>query len=136
MMRRAMLIAWMYLLTINVWTGGPLLAVWVGSRVQGGGPPSMTAVFVVAATLAAVSVGLVKLLAVAGRRYDELAGRHPTVRAHAPWLRSMRGERPHMERGDTRPGGLELALVVSVVLAVIAFEVWFFFFAGSSIGHA
>jgi hypothetical protein len=26
-------------------------------------------------------------------------------------------------------------VVVSVVLCVVAFEVWFFFFAGSSIGH-
>jgi hypothetical protein len=62
-MRRIALAALMALLAINVWTGGPLLALWIGSRVQSGGDSSMiikpiTAV-VVFASLAAISFALV-----------------------------------------------------------------------------
>jgi hypothetical protein len=46
----------------------------------------------------------------------------------------MRGERPHDERQRARDlSPLEWILIVSVVVAVIAFEVWFFFFSGSPI---
>jgi hypothetical protein len=48
-------------------------------------------------------------------------------------MRSLRGERP--ELAEKRPlTGFEKALVGAVVAGGIAFEVWFFFFAGSSIG--
>ena len=33
----------MSLTTINIWTGGPLFALWVGSRVQSSGPLTFTA---------------------------------------------------------------------------------------------
>ena len=56
-----------------------------------------------------------------------------TQRRTAPWLRSMRGERPELahQQGLT---GFEKGLAAAVVLGVVAFEGWFFFFAGSSIG--
>jgi hypothetical protein len=65
--------------------------------------------------------------------YQSATGTLPTVRSHAPWLRSMRGERPE-HGGSARISGAEKIVVVSVVLAALAFEVWFFFFSGSSIG--
>src|SRR5919106_1925476 len=86
-------IAFAALLTIvglNVWTGGPLFALWVGSRVQGSGPPTMGAVFVVVIVLAAVCLALAVLFARLNRRYLEMSGQAPTVRQHTPWLRSMR----------------------------------------------
>jgi hypothetical protein len=45
----------------------------------------------------------------------------------------MRGERPELahQQGLT---GFEKGLAAAVVLGVVAFEAWFFFFAGSSIG--
>ena len=36
--KRFLLAALMALLVLNLWTGGPLLALWLGSRVQGDGP--------------------------------------------------------------------------------------------------
>jgi len=65
--------------------------------------------------------------------YREATGTLPTVRAHAPWLRSMRGERPDYD-GTASISGAERIIVVTVVLAAAAFEVWFFFFSGSPIG--
>ena len=50
------------LLSVNVWTGSPLFALWVGSQVQGDGPPTMGAIAVTAITLLAVSITLVQLL--------------------------------------------------------------------------
>jgi hypothetical protein len=125
------LTAAMTLAAVNIWTGSPLLALWVGSKLQGTGPPKMSSVAVVAITMAAISLGLIRLLTILGRRHDRLTGRTPRVSAHAPWLRSMRGERPVYpgERADVTT--LERILVLMVVLAVLAFEIWFLFYSGS-----
>jgi hypothetical protein len=123
----------MALATLNAWTGSPLAAVWVGSRVQGNGPPEMGAIFVVAATMGVISFGLVKLLHALGAAYDRLAGRKPSIRAHTPWLRSMRDGRPQETARETGLSALDTVLVASVILAVTAFEIWFFFFSESPI---
>jgi hypothetical protein len=131
-------IAFAALLTIvglNVWTGGPLLALWVGSRVQGSGPPTMGAVFVVVVVLAAVCLVLAFLFGRLNEAYLAMTGQAPTVRQHTPWLRSMRGERPQyqgVERTLTTP---ERILVGMVVIAFVLFEIWFFFFSGSPIDN-
>lgn len=131
-MGRLGLLCGMAVAAVNVWTGAPLAALWVGSRVQGGGPPTMGAVFVVVAVLAVLVVALVRLLSVLGTRYDERLGIRQ-VRRHVPWLRSMRGERPHQLGEAIQISALDRVLIVTVVLAVTAFEVWFFFFSGSPI---
>ena len=85
----------MAFLALNVWTGSPLLAVWLGSKVQGEeSQPSMGAYAVVILALIAFSWGLYQLLKLVMGAYQEATGTTPTVRSHAPWLRSMRGERP------------------------------------------
>ena len=133
-LQRIVLVCAMSLTTINIWTGGPLFALWVGSRVQSSGPPSMAAVGVVAVVLGAVSFGLVRLIARFDAAYDRLTGGGARVGRHVPWLRSMRGERPHYEKQHARDlSPLEVILIVSVVAAVAVFEIWFFFFSGSSI---
>src|SRR5215212_445656 len=131
--KRVALAASIALATVNIWTGGPALALWIGSRAQGSGPATMLSVFVVIAVLGVVSLGLVRLIAALERAYDRCTGSGPTVRAHTPWLRSMRGERP-VYPGD-RPGltAPERILVIVAVIAVALFEVWFFFFSGSPI---
>ena len=121
------------LASLNIWTGGPLLALWVGSRVQGSGPPTMTAIFVVAVVLAAVSLGLVRLIALLQDAYEKRSGGMRGVRAHTPWLRSMRGERPVYPGESPRLSAPERILVVMATVAVAALEVWFFFFSGSPI---
>ena len=67
-----------------------------------------------------------------GAMHDALAGR-PAGRRQSPWMRAF-------NTPDERGGGgglraLDKVLVGAVVLAALAFEVWFFLFAGSSIGH-
>jgi hypothetical protein len=132
-LKRAGLLAAMSVLTLNVFTGSPLMALWLGSRVQGSGPPTMEAFFTFLCTLAAGSFVLVKLIAAAGRAHDELVGRQPTVRTHLPWLRSLRGERPHEAGAKVGLSALDVILVIAVMLAVVAFEIWFFFYSSSPI---
>ncbi len=131
-------IAFAALLTIvglNVWTGGPLLALWVGSRVQGSGPPTMGAVFVVVVVLAIVCFVLAALFGRLTRRYQEMTGQAPTVSQHTPWLRSMRGERPQYAGVEPTLTAPERILVGMVVVAFVLFEVWFFFFSASPIDN-
>jgi len=124
----------MAFLALNVWTGSPLLALWIGSRVQGDdSQPSMGAFAVVILTLIVFSVGLYQLLKRTSHAYREATGTQPTVRTHAPWLRSMRGERPD-HGGTASISGAERIVVVTVIVAAAAFELWFFFLSGSSIG--
>lgn len=122
------------LLALNVWTGSPLLALWIGSRVQGSGPPSMGAVVVVIVALIVISWLLYQALKLTGRAYDDLPGHTPTVRSHQPWLRSMRDERPEYADVKQPASATERIVVLAVILAAAVFEVWFFFFSGSSIG--
>jgi hypothetical protein len=122
------------LCSINLWTGAPLFAVWVGSKVQGNlNNLSMTAVFSVIAVLAAMVFGLAFVLTWLNSKYDELTGRPPAARHTSPWLRSMRDEREEDTRRKYGISAVERVVVVSVVAAVLAFEIWFFFFAGSSL---
>jgi hypothetical protein len=123
----------MALATLNLWTGGPLLALWIGSRLQGEGGPSMLAVGVAAVSLGLISYVLVRLLARLDAAYGRITGRPTSVTRHVPWLRSMRGERPHVQKHARELSPLEVVLIVSVVTVVLLFEVWFFFYSGSPI---
>ena len=120
-------------LALNIWTGAPLLALWIGSRVQGSETQtSMTAIVVVVGCLAGFSIGLYQALKHVMHAYQEATGTLPTVRTHTPWLNSLSGERPAYTA--TRISGAERVIVVTVVIAALVFEVWFFFFSGSPIG--
>jgi hypothetical protein len=133
MAKRVVLAAATMLISINIWTGFPLLAVWVGSQVAGESGLSMGALFAVVAVLAvSVTAGVVALTWLSAQ-YDELTGRPPSARRTSPWMRSMRGEREEDAKKRQGVGGIERIVVISVVAAVAAFEVWFFFFAGSSL---
>jgi hypothetical protein len=64
--------------------------------------------------------------------YERLTGQDAEVRVQMPWHRSMRGERDVQRRTTV----LELVMIISVSLALFAFGIWFFFFAGSSLPNA
>jgi hypothetical protein len=131
-LERVAVVIGMALATLNIWTGAPLLGLLIGSRLTGGERITMLSVFATAAVMAALCFGLVRLLAILSAKHDQLTGRQATVRRHTPWLRSMSGERVHdVPGGRPQLTALEYLLVGSVVLAVVAFEFWFFFYSGS-----
>jgi hypothetical protein len=122
------------LCSINLWTGAPLFAVWVGSKVQGNlNNISMTALFTVVVVLAASVFALAFVLTWLNTRYDDLTGRPAVARQTSPWLRSMRDEREGDVQRKYGISGIERVVVICAVAGCLAFEVWFFFFAGSSL---
>ncbi len=129
--KRTAMVAATAFLAINLWTGAPLIALWVGSKVVGQTTLSMAAVGVVVAVLAAEVFTMSVALAWLSNEYDRLSGREPGER-RLPWLRGMSGE-----DGIEQPGygagitPLERVVMVSVYLAVICFLLWFFLLAGA-----
>lgn len=116
------------LVSVNLWTGGPLLALWVGSRVQAAvGQLSMAAVGVTIGVLIVETLVLYRLLAWLTTRYNEALGRR-MPRRQVPWMKPMSGERRAIEVRQPLSAP-ERIVIVSVVAAVLVFEVWFFFFA-------
>ena len=67
----------------------------------------------------------------AGRRHDTLAGR-TADRRRQPWLRPFNEAAAGDDAASLR--AMDKILVAVVVVAGLAFEIWFLFFAGSSIG--
>ena len=134
-LERVALQAAMVLAALNIWTGAPLLAVWVGSRVvKSSTQVTMGSVGLIVLVLFVACLALVWLLSWASATYDEITGRPQSVRRHVPWLRSMRAERVDYEREKETVTPVERILVATVAVAVILFEVWFFFFSGSPLG--
>ena len=133
-LKRAGLLAAMTAATMNVFTGVPLLALWIGSRVQGTSQqPTMAPVAVVAISMGFLAFVLLRVLRRLGSAYDRATGRQPTIRAHVPWLRSLRGERPQEAGDEYTLSALDYILCATVIVAFAAFEYWFFFESGSSI---
>ena len=132
--KRISLAALMAFVATNVWVGGPLLALWIGSRLQTASGGSLTirpaTALAIFASLALITVALVKLLRVVSDAYDRATGAGPAKRRHDSWIaterRAFPGERPSLST-------LERILVVVVAMAAIAFEIWFFFFSTSPI---
>ena len=102
----------MFIGSLVLWIGTPLLWLWVGSQVQGATSSLGTALGVsfigVVATIALLAAVLAKLSDV------------------------YRANRRTRGLDDTGHYVLEAVLVVSAGLTLVAFVVWFFFFAGAS----
>jgi membrane protein implicated in regulation of membrane protease activity len=102
----------MFFGSLVLWVGMPLAALFVGSKVQSATDSLGVAMLAMAAV---VIVSLVVLLPFLG------------------WL-----NRKHMEvrvargRQDLGTAALEGVIVVSAGVALLAFGIWFFFFAGAS----
>ncbi|HEX3434943.1 MAG TPA: hypothetical protein VHT25_12885 [Solirubrobacteraceae bacterium] len=127
--KRAAMAAATAFLAINLWTGAPLIALWVGSKTSGSTVLSMQAVFVVVVVLAMLVFVMVMALAWLNESYNSLTGRPPGER-RLRWLRSMNTQgQDDFER--TGVSALEQIVMASVYIAVIALLVWFFVFARS-----
>jgi hypothetical protein len=131
-LRRVVLASLSTLVSVNLWTGGPLFSLWVGSRIQAAvGHLSMAAVVATVAVLILISFALYQLLAIISAHYDEAVGRR-VRRRQAPWLKPISGERRSLEVRQPLTA-VEKIVVATVLIATFALEVWFFFFAHYSL---
>jgi hypothetical protein len=133
---RMVLMAATALATTAVWTGIPLLALWVGSQADNGSQPAMVAVIIVVVVLAVLEYSLVIVLSALHRRWERAAGIPRETRRPPPWYSSMRGERDSDVIRHRGASGPEKVVAVCCVIALLTFEFWFFFLSGSSLPNS
>jgi hypothetical protein len=135
MLKRVALAAATAFVTINIWTGCPLFAVWVGAQVVAERRVTMAALLVIVVVLAVAVFASAFCLAWLNATYDVLIGR-PQVESRATWLRSMRAEADGHISHRVGVTALERVVMLNVYVAVIALAVWFVFFAGPPFLHS
>ena len=130
------------LASINIWTGAPAFALWVGAQLQGlfenrapGTGVSMQGVLAVVVVLAALEFALVYLLTKVNASRDKLIGRPPKARRTTPWLRSLGNEREKYELETYGVSAVERIAIVSVVICVLVLEAWFIFSPRSALPY-
>ena len=114
--------------SVILWIGVPLGLIYAASQLADSSKPSAGPYLLIILGLPIGMAVVGKFLGWLDRLHGRLTGRHEE-RHRAAWLRSMRAERTSSRRG----GVLDTVMIVSVVLALVAFGVWFFGFAGSSL---
>src|SRR5204862_3445714 len=87
LLKRVLLAASTAALTINLFTGAPLLALWVGSQVQTSSAVSFAGLVVVVAVLIVTVAVIVFLLLHVEAAYKAATGQ-PQTRRRLPWMRS------------------------------------------------
>ena len=122
------LVALMALGSVVMWIGVPLGLIYLASMLADTPNPSMGPYLLVLIGLPVGMAIIGKALGALNRAHIRVTGAE--VDAYRPgWTRSMRGER----KVDRRGGILDRVMIISVALAGVAFAVWFFGFAGSSL---
>jgi hypothetical protein len=111
------------LVTVNVWTGCPLLALWVGSRAVGTGDLSMAAVVVVLVVLGLLELAMMFVLAWLTNVYDEMIGLQRSGHS-ATWMRRLCAPESAGLNRKLRITTLEGIVVINVYVAVSALGVW------------
>src|SRR3954452_14154581 len=118
--------------SIAMWIVVPLAWLWLASQLSEGTQPTLGPYVLILFGIPISMVIIGKLLGVLNRFYARVTGANTHVRVQMPWHKSMRGE-----RGSNRPRSvLDVVMVISVSIALVAFGVWFFVFAGSSLPGA
>ncbi len=115
--------------SVIMWIGVPLGLIYIASQLASSSNPTAGPYVLVLVGLP-IGMALVgKCLGILDRAHARLTGRVDTTRRPATWMRSMRAERV----STRRVGVLDRVMIASVALAILAFAVWFFGFAGSSL---
>lgn len=114
--------------SVVMWIGVPLGLIYAASQLADSSKPSAGPYLLIILGLPVGMAVVGKFLGWLDRLHGKLTGRHEE-RHRATWLRSMRAERTSTRRG----GVLDTVMIVSVALALVAFAVWFFGFADSSL---
>ena len=115
--------------SVIMWIGVPLGLIYIASQLASSSNPTVGPYVLV---LVGLPVGMAivgKCLGILDRAHARLTGRVDTTRRPATWMRSMRAERVSTRRA----GVLDRVMIASVAVALLAFAIWFFGFAGSSL---
>ena len=115
--------------SVVLWLGVPFFWIWFASHIVKSSQPTLGPYLLILFAMP-VSMWIIgKMLFRLNSLYSRLTGQSYEVKVQMPWHRSMRGERVVRRQSTV----LEVVMIGSVSLALVAFAIWFFFFAGSSI---
>jgi hypothetical protein len=126
------LIALMAIGSVLMWIGLPLGLIYLASKVADSPNPSMGPYLLILIGLPVGMVAIGKVLGALDRYHGRITGLDDGKPSQAPWMRSMRGERDRKRRRSV----LDVVMIVSVAVALVAGVIWFFVFAGSSLPGA
>jgi hypothetical protein len=121
-----LIVAGMAVGSVAVWVGNPMLWLWITARLQSTqarmGP---YALMLLGITLTAVVLG--KGLSWLNAVYGRVAGTASAITVILPWRRSLRGGRSTARETDGRRPVtvLDVVMVLSVTVAVVALVTWF-----------
>lgn len=140
-LKRSMLAIAGVLANVNIWTGAPALALWIGSQSDqwmGSRSPgmglSMRSLLVVIVLLGLLELALVQAIAKIGDAYDDLTGRRQ-ARRRSPWLRSLSNERDEAEVGKHGVSAIERTAMIGVIVCVLVIEAWLIFSPRSALPY-
>ena len=123
------LIALMAIGSVILWIGIPVGWLYLASRLVDSSQPSLGPYLLIIFGIPITMFVFGRLLFTLDRVFERVTGRASETDFRPPWLKSMRGERAVSRRMTV----LEGVMIVSVGIALLAFAVWFFAFAGSSL---
>ncbi len=114
------LVCGMVIGSVTLWIANPLFWFWVTGRLQTT-QPSMGPYLLMFIGFLATAIACAKLLGALDRRYTRVIGSN-VVNLHLAWMRGLGGEH---EKRLRRVTVLDVVMVVSVLVAVIALATWF-----------
>ena len=127
-----LLIVLMAVGSVLMWLGLPAFLVYLASRIADSPTPSMGPYLLIMLGLPAGMVAIGRCLGALDRYHGRVTGLDDGRPDQATWLKSMRGERERRRRSSV----LDVVMIVSVGVCLLAFAVWFFALAGSSLPGA
>lgn len=122
------MIALMAIGSAFMWVGSPIAWLWVASRISDTQQASIGPYMLVIVGVVGTAVALAKGLSALNRAHMRYTGLDTGRRQQRTWNRSMRDSTsPARDRGLLEP-----VMYWSVGIAMVAFLIWFFFFARMS----
>jgi hypothetical protein len=127
-----LLIVLMALGSVFLWIVVPVGWLWIASHATETSAPTLGPYLLVIFAIPITMFIVGKVLFRTNRLYERVTGQDAEVRVRLPWHRSMRDS----ANAGRRTTVLDVVMIASVAVALTAFGIWFFLFAGSSIPGA
>jgi hypothetical protein len=124
-----LLVLLMALGSVFLWIVVPVGWLFIASRTTETSAPTLGPYLLVIFAIPVTMYVVGKLLFKTNRLYERVTGQDAEVRVHMPWNRSLRDS----ANSGRRTTVLDVVMISSVGIALTAFGIWFFLFAGSSL---
>ena len=115
--------------SVFLWLVVPIGWLWIASHATDTSAPTLGPYLLVIFAIPVTMWIVGRLLYRTNHLYERVTGQDAEVRVQLPWHKSLRDSASSGRRTTV----LDVVMISSVAIALIAFSIWFFFFAGSSL---